>query len=354
MGAETTANETLKLAGAVTHAEIFQQPALWLTTLERVRTACAAATGPVLLTGAGSSAHAASTVAVGWPGAMAIPTTDLLIGEPPFQEGLLISLARSGDSPESVGVVQRMQRNNPRIRHLAITCNANGQLANASGVDVILLDPRTNDRSLVMTSSFSNLVLGGLCLRNADRLHAELTSVALHVETLLPQLDNQAKQLAQSSLSRVLVLACAAMQPLAREVALKITEMSAGAIIALPETYLGLRHGPMAFLRSDSLVLCFQSSDARQRRYENDLLQEIRQKQLGRVVAVAQSDSPEHFDDYVPASAPALPDELRTPFEVVFPQLLAYHLSLSLGLNPDQPSPAGVISRVVQGVTVYP
>jgi tagatose-6-phosphate ketose/aldose isomerase len=33
--------------------------------------------------------------------------------------------------------------------------------------------------------------------------------------------------------------------------------------------------------------------------------------------------------------------------------LLGYHLSLRLGLNPDNPSPEGVISRVVQGVKIH-
>jgi tagatose-6-phosphate ketose/aldose isomerase len=51
---------------------------------------------------------------------------------------------------------------------------------------------------------------------------------------------------------------------------------------------------------------------------------------------------------WVPANAPHLPDYLRVPFEAVFPQLLAYHLSLSCGLDPDNPSPDGVITRVVQ------
>jgi len=48
-----------------------------------------------------------------------------------------------------------------------------------------------------------------------------------------------------------------------------------------------------------------------------------------------------------------MPDSLRTPFEIVFPQLLAYHLSLRADLNPDDPSPNGVINRVVQGVRIY-
>jgi tagatose-6-phosphate ketose/aldose isomerase len=46
--------------------------------------------------------------------------------------------------------------------------------------------------------------------------------------------------------------------------------------------------------------------------------------------------------------APDLPDDLRAPFEITFPQLLAYHLSLASQLDPDNPSPDGVITRVVQ------
>ena len=121
----------------------------------------------------GTSAYAALAVADAWPGARAIPTTDLLLKSgaevktamPSFPDGgLLISLARSGDSPESVGVVERMRTLFPTVKHLAIVCNAEGRLAHTAGIPVICLDPRTNDRSLAMTGSFSNLVLGGLCL----------------------------------------------------------------------------------------------------------------------------------------------------------------------------------------------
>ncbi len=55
----------------------------------------------------------------------------------------------------------------------------------------------------------------------------------------------------------------------------------------------------------------------------------------------------------LPAVLPEAPDDLRTPFEILIPQLLGYHLSLGVGLNPDNPSPEGVISRVVQGVKIH-
>ena len=131
-------------------------------------------------------------------------------------------------------------------------------------------------------------------------------------------------------------------------------EMSVGRIAAISETYLGLRHGPMSFLDRETLVLCLVSTDHQRQLYEADLLHELRTKQLGRIIALMPPGfSGEGIHTRVAAVAPELPDHLRAPFEIVFPQLLAYHLSLAMGLNPDNPSPDGIINRVVNGVTLY-
>jgi tagatose-6-phosphate ketose/aldose isomerase len=76
----------------------------------------------------------------------------------------VISLARSGNSPESAAVVERVRALRPKILQLAITCNEESLLAQSGLNGLIVLDPRTNDRSLVMTGAFSNLVLAGLSL----------------------------------------------------------------------------------------------------------------------------------------------------------------------------------------------
>jgi tagatose-6-phosphate ketose/aldose isomerase len=110
----------------------------------------------------------------------------------------------------------------------------------------------------------------------------------------------------------------------------------------------------MSFLREDALVVCVLSSDPRRRRYELDLVEELRQKNLGRRVALGPAEAnSELFERVIQTKASSLPDYLRTPAEVVFAQLLGYHLSLGLGLDPDNPSPSGVINRVVQGVRIY-
>jgi tagatose-6-phosphate ketose/aldose isomerase len=174
-----------------TKSEIYGQPTLWRTTPPLVAEASRRLDLParlrgkrVLLTGAGTSAYAAAAVAAAWPQAIATPTTDLLVDAEDRTRGVdvVISLARSGNSPESTAVVESIRSLHPEIYQLAITCNEDGALAQCGLDSVIALDPRTNDRSLVMTSSFSNLVLAGLCLANPEPAVTSVEEASLRAE----------------------------------------------------------------------------------------------------------------------------------------------------------------------------
>jgi tagatose-6-phosphate ketose/aldose isomerase len=91
------------------------------------------------------------------------------------------------------------------------------------------------------------------------------------------------------------------------------------------------------------------------RLYEADLIHELRSKKIGYLIGIADpADSEDLFHEVIPAIAPRENDALRTPYEIIGPQLLGYYLSLRIGLNPDNPSPSGVINRVVQGVSIHP
>jgi tagatose-6-phosphate ketose/aldose isomerase len=343
--------------------EIYQQPLLWPTTVARVRTASGQmdlgrrlSQTRVLLTGAGSSAYAAAAAALALPGATAVPTTDLLLDAERYllDVGAVISLARSGDSPESAAVVERVRTLCPKILQFAVTCNNQSLLAQ-SGLDgLIVLDPRTNDRSLVMTGAFSNLVLAGLTLAQPELADRQTGLASERADMLLRLIDKECRRIASGVPDRIVVLSSSPLLGWGREAGLKILEMTAGRFPVVTETYLGLRHGPMSFLRPDTMVLCLLSSDPTRRLYELDLIQELRSKGLGYSVGIG--DPIEHasvFDNVIPAVLPDAPDDLRTPFEILIPQFLGYHLSLRLGLNPDNPSPAGVINRVVQGVRIH-
>ena len=345
--------------------EIARQPLLWPTTVTRVLAAnlsSGLAHRPIIFTGAGTSGYAGTAIAEAWPGAKAIPTTELLLqsaediqrAEPAFcAGGVLVSLARSGDSPESAAVVERMQRFFPGVRQLAILCNAQGRLAQIPGVEVICLDARTNDRSLAMTSSFSNLVLGGLALQHAAKIEESLPDISDRMAGQLSELNAAAVTIAQACTDRIVVLS-SAMRALALEVSLKVLELTAGHVMGLTETFLGFRHGALCFLRENTPVICFASSDPVKRRYEREMLEDLKKSGLGKVALVGDEECRSWPHEWwVRASAPQLPDTLRTPFEIPFGQLLAYQLSVHAKVNPDNPSPEGLITRVVKRFSIH-
>jgi tagatose-6-phosphate ketose/aldose isomerase len=350
-------------ANSYTRQEIFAQARLWPGTVrtignevERLGLAGRLRSARAVLTGAGTSAYAAEAIAAAWPQARAVPTTDLLVdGERLLSEAdILISLARSGDSPESAAVVQVARSLQPDLFQLAIVCNANGALAQSEVDHVLKLDPRTDDHSLVMTSSYSNLVLAGLMLARPGEVLRDVDALSEHTEALLPGLVQATLGAARQVVDRVVVLSSSPLAGWRQEAALKILEMTAGRYPVMAESYLGLRHGPMVFVTPSTLVLCLLSSDPLRRAYELDLVGELREKRIGYLAGIAETgDGERHFDAVIPAVAPHLDDALRTPFEIVGAQLLGYNVSLLAGLNPDNPSPDGIINRVVQGVRIH-
>jgi tagatose-6-phosphate ketose/aldose isomerase len=354
----------LHTAPEYTMPEILRQPLLWPVTLKDVRTAsermqltAKLQDARVLLTGAGTSAYAATAIASAWPRACAVPTTDLLVDAERYliDVDTVISVARSGDSPESTAVVERVRALRPDILQIAIVCNEDGALSQSSLDGVITLDPRTNDQGLVMTGSFSNLVLAGLVLAQEEAVAATVDELSTRAIALLPEIDRACRRVADRTTDRIAILSSSPLLGWAREAGLKTLEMTAGHFPVITETHLGLRHGPMSFVKPDTLVLCLLSSDQVRRRYEEDLIYELRAKKIGYLVGIVDpSASKGLFDEVIPALAPQTVDALRTPYEILGPQLLGYHLSLRIGLNPDNPSPNGVINRVVQGVRIHP
>ena len=160
-----------------TWQEIFQQPLLWPTTLTRVRADAERLNLSGRLKGGPGAPHRRRQFRLcggkrgsGVAAPLAVPTTDLLVDAERYLRdvGVVISLARSGNSPESAAVIERVRALCPEIFQLAITCNDDNLLAQSGLEGLIVLDPRTNDRSLVMTGSFSNLVLAGLALAQPD------------------------------------------------------------------------------------------------------------------------------------------------------------------------------------------
>jgi tagatose-6-phosphate ketose/aldose isomerase len=367
--------------------EIGQQPVTWLETAARV-SACRAlldATleaagagrggGGLVLTGSGSSLHAGECLAPPLQESLRLSVRTAAAGLllthpeaslPPAGPYAVVSLARSGNSPESRAVVDSLLARPDPASHLIITCNAQGALATSYASDprvrTIVLDERTNDRSLVMTSSFTNLVLAGRALDRRAGSEAYLERARVLSRAAAQVLGRDAGSLARtaaSGFSSAAYLGSGCRLGSAREASLKMLEMTEGRVWTLSESYLGLRHGPMSAVHEDTLMVAFLSSDPVVRAYEADLIRELDRKKLGARRVVVGAGVPRDLapgpDDLVVEATPAgasLADEDLVMIDAVVGQLLAFHRCLEEGLRPDSPS-EGVISRVVSGFEIH-
>jgi len=299
----------------------------------------------------------------------AVPSTDLLTHHEqlvlPERRHLWISFSRSGDSPESVAVLQEALEIRPDILHLIVCCNAKGRMLRASAgapqVLGICLDDAVNDRGLAMTSSFTNMLIFGQCLAHAGNLgpyEEILGQLVLAGQSFLPLAAECAAELAPLSFTRACMVGSGPLRAVARESALKLLELTAGKTSTMSESALGLRHGPMAVLDKDTLFVCFLSGSKRVQKFEMDLLEEIGNKRLvrGRIVVAGHSLARANSlaeRCLAPSTPLIVADDYRPPVDVMFGQLLGLFFSLRWNLRPDSPSPSGAISRVVQNVNIH-
>lgn len=366
--------------------EITQQPVTWSETTARaaaqastiesllVEAGVRDRTGGLVLTGSGSSLYAAECLAPPLQHALRVPVSAVAAGQilthpdsslPPSGPFALVSLARSGNSPES-GAVLDLVLAEPRASHLVLTCNGQGALVTRYGgrprVRTLVLDEKTHDKSLVMTSSFTNMVVAGWALGprvDASGYAARARTAARAAASVLSRSTEGLARVARRGFSSAVYLGAACRLGAAREASLKMLEMSDGRVWTMADSFLGLRHGPMSAIREDTVVVAFLSSNPVVRAYEVDLLRELDRKKLGasRVVVgagVPPSLAPRPEDVVVDvAAAGALSDPDLVLVDVVVGQILAFFRCLGAGLRPDSPSAGGVINRVVESFAIH-
>lgn len=366
------ADEMAASGAEATWREIWQQPALWRDVEvggaeEFLAPLVARPDLRILLTGAGTSAFAGGLLAPALSRHLrrrvdAVATTDLVSNPAEyFAEDLptlVVSFARSGDSPESAAATALADQSLSAVHHLVVTCNADGLLATEHGArersHVLLMPAASNDRSFAMTSSYTCMVLAAWsALAGAPPVDA----LARAGEQVLAARDADTRELASRGYQRVVYLGSGPLQSLARESALKVLELTAGHVVAYADSPLGFRHGPKSVLDERTLAVVYLSDDPYTRRYDEDIALELRAS-LGadhvRVVAGRPSERLGTEGVWYVDGLDGAPDVvLSLPF-VLVAQQLALRFSLALGHTPDNPFPSGEVNRVVRGVTIYP
>ncbi|HBC5383171.1 TPA: AgaS family sugar isomerase [Citrobacter koseri] len=371
------------VTGTWTEEEIRQQPASWIRSLNNIssiRSAIDRFLTPLLckndlriiMTGAGTSAFIGDIIAP-WlsrhtgKNITAVPTTDLVTNPmdylTPAHPLLLVSFARSGNSPESVAAVELANQFVPECYHLSITCNEAGNLyQNAVDSDnafALLMPAETHDRGFAMTSSITTMMASCLAVFAPDMINNQtFRDVADRCQTILTSLGDFSKGVfGNEPWKRIVYLGSGGLQGAARESALKVLELTAGKLAAFYDSPTGFRHGPKSLVDNETLVVVFISSHPYTRQYDLDLLAELRRDQQAlRVVAIAAESDPvidagPHI--LLPPSRAFIDTELAFCF-LIYAQVFALTQSISVGNTPDTPSASGTVNRVVQGVVIHP
>ncbi|MBA4603251.1 SIS domain-containing protein [Thermoactinomyces mirandus] len=384
------APEVLKAGKAIyTATEIFQQPEVWKELKQTLsgrqvqwqdfwESVCKQHDQVrVIFTGAGTSAFAGDLLVPHLRKQNrrnilfeAVPTTDIVsnpaecfIKEIPT---VLVSLARSGNSPESVATVALGRQRVDHFYQVVITCNKDGQLARDARGDeksiIFLMPEKAHDQGFAMTSSFTAMMLTARFLfaeKPFDRQHFEKITACAEkwIDRIPPVIDD----ILQFDFQRIVYLGSGLLGQLSHEAALKMLELTAGNVVAIHESSLGFRHGPKSVLNSQSLVVLFMSQQSYTRKYDMDMLRELARDNSGAKVAVLSEKADEETgklaDWLIPVHSDrdTLDDDfLLALFYIIFAQTLALKKSLQLGITPDNPSPDGRVNRVVKGVTIYP
>ena len=364
-----------------TITEIFGQPVLWTSVYEsflkeeeNIKNFLTPILNldklQIILTGAGSSAfigEAAEGLVQQYTGqnTKAIATTDIVTHPELFFKHdlptLLISFARSGNSPESLETLNLADSFCTEVYHIIITCNEEGELIKyASGNShksyALLLPEASNDKSLAMTGSFTSMLLSVLLLSDIENLRKkeqEIERISNQGKLLLENSEAFAK-IAAIDFERVVFLGSGPMLGIARECHLKLQELTDGQVICKYDSFLGFRHGPRAVTNEKTLLVYLFSPDDFVYQYELDLALSIAKDP--RKIKCLSIGRPEKkaLNSYLNIDLHMHPDQQLNIIPAgLVGQLLGYYKSLEKGLNPDNPSVSGAISRVVQGVTIY-
>ena len=227
-----------------------------------------------------------------------IATTDIVSAPRDFLRAedptLVVSFARSGNSPESLAAVAVAKELVHNVKFLNITCAPEGKLAVESADDpnaLTLLIPRANDKGFAMTGSYSCMTLLSTLIFDtaSDEQKAEwVETIAKMGEEVISREPEIADYLA-GDFNRVTYLGSGSFSGLAQESQLKILELAHGLVATSYDTSMGYRHGPKSFVDDKTLVFVFVNNDAYTRQYDIDILNEIGGDEIAQhTVAVQQ------------------------------------------------------------------
>lgn len=334
--------------GHLTSAEIAEQPAVWRRLLAEggaagIDEAAALIRGrrlrAVLFVARGTSDHAALyakylvEIRHGLPAGLVSPSTMTAYGaRPDLQDVLMIGVSQSGGSPDLIRSLAVAREQGALT--VAVTNDASSALARAAHAHVdVLAGP---ERSVAATKSYTAQLLAlYLLLERVREVDGRVAAAALpDLGDALLEREREVTALAQRYrfAQRLLTTARGYSYPTAREAALKLMETSY--VSAQAFSGADLLHGPLALVDPQVPVLAVVATGVGGAAM-GDVLPRLAERSadvccVGHPAAIAGTAA----GFALPAGAP---EELSPLLEILPFQLLALHLAVARGGDPDAP-----------------
>jgi len=327
----------------------------------------------IILTGAGTSSFIGDVLLGAFNKNIGIhtssvATTDLVTHPELFfnknKKYLLISFARSGNSPESSQALILSEELSKKVYHLIITCSDNSELLRiVSGRDhfTFLMPPEADDKGLAMTGSFTSMLLAGLLIsliNNEDDFEKQINLIHKYGNKILSEYSADLEKIADMDFNRAIFLGSGMLKGVAQESQLKLQELTDGKVICKYDSFMGFRHGPKAVINEKTLIVYLFSNNSYANEYEIDLVKGINE---GRKTLCSIGFMEKEIDlpgldlkIVLAENGSKLDEEFLSVVSVLPAQILGFYKSINFGLKPDSPSDSGMIHRVVQGVKIYP
>lgn len=367
---------------ALTAAAIINQPRLWQEGFDQVNAQRPAvdafwkrcdANSRIIITGAGSSLLAAQAC-VNWLRSVlsrqvdVIPATDLVLA-PEMLSGncILVSVSSSGNTPETVKVVEQQLTAQPDAPHIAITNNAQSRLAQLASQQpeglFIPVPEGTSNGSFAATSEFT-VPMWYIMLLLAPARWSELERVLPVLQRGAAYfLDNYAadiEQWAAGPRDNMVAVGALSLKAIACETSLKLLEMGNGRIMTAWHSMLEFRHGPKLIVNRDATVVGYVAARPEIRRYDLDMMTELtgERSPAAQIIGIGHEALPaDHHvcDRYYHFASPELAqyhESFAAMLYVLFAQVAGLYRAIALGVTPDNPSRDGKVAKVAR-VTVY-
>lgn len=269
------------------------------------------------------------------PVGLAMPSLFTLYRHMPvLEDGLVIGISQSGQTPDVRAVLEEAQRQG--VATISITNVADAPIATVADFNIILNaeEERSVAASKTYTGQLTIIAMLSAYLSGDEKLITDLDQLPEYIDEALSQ-KPITKKIADrfGKKNHIAIVGRGYNHCTTHEIALKIKELSY--MVAQPYSAADFRHGPIAMLDTGFPVLAIAVKGKALSDMES-MIEDIRWTDADLAIMSNApwlhklTENPVHLPDELP--------EWLSPIVGTVPgQLLALHLSLAKGIDPDKP-----------------